>query len=136
MLKALDDLVEELARGWIEPMRVFKHHQDRATRRKSVKPRNERPEQERLPLLGRHVRRDARSRARNSKEIGNERNRIACQLLAVLTQERFEALEPLFRRVIWCKPRRPLKLRNQRKEWAVQVMRRASIANKRDGLGF
>ncbi len=84
-LNAINDLVEELARGWIEPMRVFKHHQDRATRCKSIEPAKERPEEERLPLLRRHVGQDVRRRARNSKQIGKQRNCIARLLFVVLT---------------------------------------------------
>ena len=76
-LKAIDDLVEEFARGRIEPMPVFKHHKDRATRRKSIEPGQERPEEKRLLLLRRHVRQGAWRRALNSKQIGKERNCIA-----------------------------------------------------------
>ena len=54
-LKAIDDLVEEFAGGRIEPMPVFKHHKDRATRRKSIEPGQERLEEKRLLLLRRHV---------------------------------------------------------------------------------
>src|SRR6185437_9632796 len=70
ILKTIHDLVEQLARGRVEPVRVFKHHHHRATSGKSIEPVQERAKEERLPLLRRHVWLGARSLSWNAKQIG------------------------------------------------------------------
>jgi hypothetical protein len=72
-------------------------------------------------MLGREVRQGARRCARNTKQISKERDGIARQPPIVLTEERFEALEPLFRGIIRSEPRLPLELRNKGKERAIEV---------------
>src|SRR6266404_4749995 len=123
----VDDEVQQVERGGVDPVHILEHHQYGPTRRQSLELGQEGPKRILLALLWREAERWIAIADRHGQQVRDQRDGLA-EVNVCLRKQCLELVQPLLVRIVTPESRCPLELRDGREKRAVLVVRRAETA--------